>query len=129
MPNAVTSFFSRFHRTEVDAEGNPLVKVPHTISATRALEMVADGATLVDVRESNEWRSGHAPRAVHIPLAQVASQTRRIPAHLPVVVMCASGSRSAVAARQLRSAGYRATSLSGGITAWQAAGGAVRTGR
>ncbi|MGO1341150.1 MAG: rhodanese-like domain-containing protein [Cellulosimicrobium funkei] len=43
-----------------------------------------------------------------------------------VVVVCASGMRSRTAARQLRSLGYAATSLSGGLGAWQAAGGAVR---
>lgn len=129
MSNAITSFFSRFSTPDLDAEGNPVMKLPSAIHAARALELVADGATLVDVRETSEWRSGHAPRALHIPLSQVEAQSRRIAADKPVVVMCASGSRSRVAAGQLRKAGFRATSLSGGIGAWRAAGGSVRTGR
>ena len=36
-----------------------------TVNAARALELVKDGASLLDVRESSEWRSGHAPRALH----------------------------------------------------------------
>lgn len=103
--------------------------LPSTVSAPRALELVAEGATLLDVREPQEWRGGHAPLAVHIPLGQLSTRAHRLPSDKPVVVVCASGSRSKVAAGQLRSAGYSATSLSGGMTAWQAAGGNVRAGR
>lgn len=103
--------------------------LPAHVSAERALAMVADGAMLVDVREPSEWRSGHAPRAVHIPLGQLAQRSGRLPAGRPVVVVCASGARSRTAARELRAAGIEATSLSGGLAAWQAAGGSVRSGR
>jgi len=97
-----------------------------TVKADRALELVAGGATLVDVRESGEWKSGHAPRAVHIPLGQIDSGARRLPKGLPVVVVCASGMRSRTAAKHLRGLGYDAASLSGGMPAWQRAGGDVR---
>lgn len=89
------------------------------------MALLADGALLVDVRESTEWRTGHAPRARHIPLARLGAEARRLPQDTPVVVMCASGMRSRGAAAQLRAAGYRATSLSGGLAAWRAAGGSV----
>lgn len=97
-----------------------------TITAERAVELVRDGATLVDVREKAEWRSGHVPQAVHIPLGDLDKAPRRLVKDRPVVVMCASGVRSRTGAKQLRSLGYDATSVSGGITAWQRAGGAVR---
>lgn len=100
--------------------------LPKNISAQRALEMVQDGAAVLDVRERSEWNTGHAPLAVHVPLADVESAPRRLNKDTPVVVMCASGMRSRIAAKRLRDAGFAATSLSGGITAWQAAGGAVR---
>lgn len=129
MPNPFASLLSRFQRTELDAEGNPVAKLPAAVTAERALELVQEGATLVDVREKSEWRSGHAPQAVHIPLGSLEAQARRISAQRPVVVMCQSGSRSSSAAGQLRKAGYRATSLRGGIAEWQSAGGTVRTGR
>ncbi len=105
-----------------DAEG----AVRPTVRADRALALVRDGAVLVDVREKSEWRSGHAPQAIHVPLAQIDSVTGRLRADVPVVVMCASGMRSRTAARHLRARGFQATSLAGGIGAWQAAGGAVR---
>jgi rhodanese-related sulfurtransferase len=99
--------------------------LPRSVRADRAMALLADGALLVDVREKEEWRSGHAPRARHIPLARLSAETRRLPQDTPVVVMCASGMRSRGAAAQLRAAGYRATSLSGGLAAWRAAGGSV----
>lgn len=97
-----------------------------TVDGARAIALVRDGATLVDVRERTEWRTGHAPQAVHVPLGEITSRAHRLSKDRPVVVMCASGMRSRTGARQLRSLGYDATSLSGGIGAWQRAGGAVR---
>lgn len=96
------------------------------VNAARALDLVKEGATLVDVRENNEWKSGHAPRAVHIPLGQIDQGARRLTKARPVVVVCASGMRSRTAAKQLRTLGYEATSVSGGMAAWQRAGGEVR---
>ena len=103
-----------------DGRLRPKVKV------AQALELVRDGATLLDVRENGEWKSGHAPGAIHVPLGDIDKAARRIKQGRPVVVMCASGMRSRTAAKHLRSLGYDATSLSGGMAAWQRAGGAVR---
>ncbi|WNB84817.1 rhodanese-like domain-containing protein [Cellulomonas sp. ATA003] len=100
--------------------------LPSTIDGPTAVRLVRDGAGLLDVRERTEWSTGHAPQAVHVPLSDVSVAPRRLPKDAPVVVMCASGMRSRIAAKQLRGLGLQATSLSGGIGAWQAAGGAVR---
>ena len=104
------------------SDGRPGATVP----AARAIELVRGGASLVDVRERSEWKTGHAPQAVHIALADLEKAAGRVPKDRPVVVMCASGMRSRSGAKHLRSLGYEATSLSGGIGAWQRAGGAVR---
>jgi len=96
------------------------------VDAAHAVELVRDGATLLDVREREEWRSGHAPGALHIPLAQIDQAAGRLHQGRPVVVMCASGMRSRTAAKHLRGLGYDAASLSGGMSAWQRAGGEVR---
>lgn len=96
-----------------------------SVKAARAVELVAGGATLVDVRETSEWRSGHAPRALHIPLGELGRRSRRLPKDKPVVVVCASGMRSRSGARQLRTLGYQATSVTGGMAAWQRVGGEV----
>jgi rhodanese-related sulfurtransferase len=97
-----------------------------TVDAARAIDLVKDGATLLDVREGSEWRTGHAPRAIHIPLGQIDQAPRRLHQGRPVVVMCASGMRSRTAAKHLRGLGFDAASLKGGIPAWQRAGGEVR---
>jgi rhodanese-related sulfurtransferase len=100
--------------------------LPHAVRADRAFDLLQGGAVLVDVREVAEWRSGHAPQARHIPLARLTSEAGRLRKDVPVVVMCASGARSRSGAAQLRSMGYQATSLAGGIAAWRSAGGAVK---
>jgi rhodanese-related sulfurtransferase len=96
------------------------------IKAERALELVRGGASLLDVRESSEWKSGHAPGAVHVPLGDIDKAPRRLRQGRPVVVMCASGMRSRTAAKHLRGLGWDAASLSGGMPAWQRAGGEIR---
>ena len=95
------------------------------IKAERALEVVRGGATLLDVRENSEWKSGHAPGAVHVALGNIDQAPRRLRQGRPVVVMCATGMRSRTAAKHLRGLGWDAASLSGGIGAWQRAGGSV----
>ncbi len=85
------------------------------IKGERALDLVRGGASLLDVRESSEWKSGHAPGAVHVALGEIDKAPRRLPKGRPVVVMCASGVRSRTAAKHLRGLGFDAASLSGGI--------------
>lgn len=98
-----------------------------SVSATESLELLRDGAILVDVREQNEWDAGHATEAIHVPLAAIAAQAEALRSHDLVVVICRSGRRSAAAVDQLRSVGIEAINLSGGMLAWQeAAQGVVR---
>ncbi|GGC07282.1 rhodanese-like domain-containing protein [Cellulomonas carbonis] len=124
MPTPDTTLLGRLRR--LLGRGDDDGGLPTTVDAARAIELVRDGAALIDVRERSEWKTGHAPQAVHAPLGELDKASRRLRAETPVVVMCASGMRSRTAAKQLRAAGFQATSLSGGIGAWQAAGGTVR---
>ncbi|HZW44448.1 MAG TPA: rhodanese-like domain-containing protein [Dermatophilaceae bacterium] len=96
------------------------------VKAEQALDLVRDGATLLDVRESSEWKSGHAPGALHVALGNIDQAPRRLHQGRPIVVMCASGMRSRTAAKHLRGLGFDAASLTGGLGAWQRAGGAIR---
>jgi phage shock protein E len=73
------------------------------------------GATLLDVRSEAEFRAGSYRGAVNVPLQALSSKLDRIPKNRPVVVFCASGSRSAMAARMLRKAGYDDVSNAGGL--------------
>jgi molybdopterin/thiamine biosynthesis adenylyltransferase/rhodanese-related sulfurtransferase len=86
-------------------------------------EQLGNGAVVVDVRESEELQSGKLPGAVHVPRGYLES---RIEGAVPdrdahVVLYCASGNRSAYAARTLREdLGYtNVESMTGGITLWK----------
>lgn len=90
------------------------------------MEMLRSGATMLDIRENNEWNAGHAPGAVHVPVKNVASQAlKRLPKGRPVIVTCRTGARSRGATRILREKGVDAINLSGGMAAWESAGGRI----
>jgi rhodanese-related sulfurtransferase len=93
-----------------------------TLGAAQAQALLSDGATLLDVREPNEWSAGHAPRARHIPLGQLAARQGELSRTRPVVVVCRSGNRSKRAAASLAAAGFEVSNLAGGMRAWSAAG-------
>ncbi len=82
---------------------------------------------LVDIREQNEWNLGHAAPAIYIGRGVLESQIEgRVPRDMPVVLYCASGNRSALAARVLEEMGYtNVASMSGGFRDWVATGGEV----
>ncbi|HYR79001.1 MAG TPA: ThiF family adenylyltransferase, partial [Candidatus Dormibacteraeota bacterium] len=80
------------------------------------------GTVLVDVREADEWRQGHIPNAVAIPRGFLELRVEeKIPDHkTPVILQCASGTRSLLAARTLRELGYENVyNMTGGFNAWK----------
>jgi rhodanese-related sulfurtransferase len=97
-----------------------------TVSVAEAKELLASGAALIDVRTVQEWRSGRAPQARHVPLDRLQSSTTGIQKTRPVISICQSGVRSASAASLLAEKGYEAYSLRGGMGAWLQAGEPVR---
>lgn len=97
-----------------------------TITAAEALERYNNGDQLIDVRQKHEWNSGHPRGAKHIPLASLATSTKRLRKNTPVLLICASGMRSKQGARTLRGLGYEAYSVKGGVGAWKQAGGAIQ---
>jgi rhodanese-related sulfurtransferase len=84
------------------------------------------GSVLLDVREPDEWSSGHAPSAIHHPLSQF--DPTRLPEADVVYVICRSGNRSARATQALRDSGVDARNVVGGMGAWVAAGLPVEVG-
>jgi rhodanese-related sulfurtransferase len=105
-------------------------KLP-SVDAATALDLVRDGAVLLDVRESNEWNAGHAPQAAHLPLSRINEASKKVKGGKQVLVVCRSGNRSRLATKALISMGYDAINLHGGMHAWAPAGGQVvdRSGR
>lgn len=98
------------------------------IDASEAIAAHDDSdVVFVDVREPNEWNLGHVPGAVHIPRGQLEGKIEQtVERGRRVVVYCAGGSRSALAADTLKQMGYdRAESLRGGFRAWAEGGGEI----
>jgi rhodanese-related sulfurtransferase/rubrerythrin len=79
----------------------------------------ADDVTILDVRQPNEYQSGHIPGAKLIPLPQLGDRIQELDPQKPVVVYCAIGGRSRVAAQMLAGKGFEEVyNLTGGIRAW-----------
>ncbi len=81
---------------------------------------------ILDVREPEEWLSGHIPAAKHIPLPQLPERIREIDRNKEWLIVCRSGNRSARACEFLSAQGYRVTNLAGGMLEWD---GDIQTGR
>ena len=95
---------------------NQPVAVPEIMSAD-----VPDGAFLLDVREDDEWTTGHAPGAVHVRLGDLGSGAAELPRGREVYVICRSGVRSAYAAQALAAGGWDAINVADGMTGWAVA--------
>jgi len=93
------------------------------IDPAAAREQAADGVVLVDVRETDEWSAGHIPGARHVPKSHLESRIEGAAPDRsqPVILYCASGNRSAWAARTLiEDLGYEhVESMTGGFTLWK----------
>jgi rhodanese-related sulfurtransferase len=83
---------------------------------------VPDGATILDVREDDEWEAGHIAGSTHVPLSQLPGRAADVPDADPLVVVCRVGGRSAQVTAWLRGQGREATNLAGGLEAWAGAG-------
>jgi hydroxyacylglutathione hydrolase len=89
------------------------------LDARTAASRAAEGALLVDVRERSEWDEGHVPGAIHIPYEELRERTHELPVDRPIVLYCASGARSSLAASVLESNDRDVANMRGGFTAWR----------
>jgi phage shock protein E len=83
---------------------------------------------LIDVRQPEEYRTGHISGAKLIPLGNLMKSIREIPHNREIICVCQSGSRSQAAAQQLIAAGYSVVNLRGGMDGWQRAGLQIKKG-
>ncbi len=81
-----------------------------------------DEVQLVDVRYESEWQVGHIEGAVNIPEDDLADRLDELDRDRPVVTVCRAGTRSDDAAGWLRTQGFAAENLDGGMLAWKWAG-------
>ncbi|MGW0547563.1 rhodanese-like domain-containing protein [Streptomyces altiplanensis] len=81
--------------------------------------------TVIDVRTPGEYAAGHLPGAHNIPLDRLGEATdalRQAARRTPLLLVCASGARSAKGCEQLAAQGIDAATLNGGTSGWAAAG-------
>lgn len=91
---------------------------PH--AATQAMN--TEGTVVLDVREDSEYKQGHIPNALHIPLGQLGKRLPELDKYRerPLIAYCRTGNRSGSAARLLHKHGFATVhNLAGGIVAWQ----------
>lgn len=69
--------------------------------------LLNQGAVVVDVRSRGEFSAGSAPRSINIPLDELEKSAQQLDAQKPVVLCCASGTRSAMAAVVLKRKGFK----------------------
>ena len=95
--------------------------LPEITADALAARLGGDGAPdLLDVREPDEFEAWAVPGARNVPLGSLPSALAGLGTDREVVVVCASGSRSARAVAELRAAGIPAVNLAGGMLAWAA---------
>jgi len=77
---------------------------------------IKSGAKIVDVRTIEEFEEEHYPNAVNIPVNEIQTRISEIgEKNVPVVLYCASGARSAFAARVLKNLGFTDVVNAGGL--------------
>jgi rhodanese-related sulfurtransferase len=107
------------------------VEVVDVLEAARRMAEEPDGAAplLVDVREANEFVQVRAKGAVPLPLSSFLARYRELPPDRPLLLICASGSRSFGAADYLVRNGFpNVANVQGGTIAWARAGLPLRQG-
>jgi len=83
---------------------------------------------VLDVRQPDEYRSGHITGAKLIPLGELSRRMKELPQNREIVCVCASGNRSSSAARTLMNAGFNVINMKGGMLSWKRANFPVRKG-
>jgi rhodanese-related sulfurtransferase len=78
----------------------------------------ANDPVLIDVREPNEYATGHVKGAINVPLDDLPARVEDVPDAEPVYVICQAGNRSSRGADILIDLGYQAVSVGGGTQAW-----------
>jgi phage shock protein E len=112
---------NRFQKLVAQAKRN----VTEISAADARKQLEAGDAILIDVREENDWRQGHAKGATHLSRGVIELEIEeQIPdVTKPIICYCGGGSRSALVAESLQKMGYQnVRSIAGGLRAWKEAG-------
>jgi hydroxyacylglutathione hydrolase len=113
LSGGMTAFADRAHLTSTTARLSP---------ALARQEMVTGRVVAVDVRTPAERKVSTIPGSIPMPLGRLAAHTSELPVDRPLMLFCAGGYRSSIAASLLESRGFQVREVAGGITAWEQAG-------
>ncbi|MFQ6021353.1 MAG: rhodanese-like domain-containing protein [Acidiferrobacterales bacterium] len=104
----------------------PLTNLFHGIKDVNVWDAVRlinhESAVIVDVGEPHEFKTGHIPQAINIPLAGLPGRAKELEKHKnkPILLSCRSGNRSGRGAVILRKHGFeKVYTLAGGLPAWE----------
>jgi rhodanese-related sulfurtransferase len=92
------------------------------VEVDAAQNLIAGGTPVLDVRDADEREQVRIEGSIWIPIEELSDRWRELPRDGTLVVQCAAGSRSFRATKFLREKGLVATSMIGGISAWEARG-------
>jgi rhodanese-related sulfurtransferase len=97
-------------------------KAFESVTPEQAKELSDQGAYFIDVREPHEYKTGHAPSAVNMPLGSLDRRLGTLPKERNILVICQSGARSASASAFLAKAGYTVFNVKDGTMNWRRSG-------
>ncbi len=92
-----------------------------SLSSAKAVQLINQGARVVDIRDQQQYDAGHIIDAVNIPAAELAGQLEsKLKKAKAIVVVCDTGTRSGQTVTTLRKSGNDTVfNLQGGLTAWR----------
>jgi hydroxyacylglutathione hydrolase len=101
--------------------GQGQVQAGADVSVDEALRLwQSKEAVIIDVRTPDEYREGHIPDVVNIPLDELEKRMGEVPKDKKVVLICRTGSRSAQGTKLLRSKGFaNVFNSTGGMSTWK----------
>ncbi|MFD0362161.1 rhodanese-like domain-containing protein [Nocardia sp. GCM10030253] len=108
--------------TSPEVPSVPVEAVPGEFDSSKRAAADAGQAILLDVREDDEWRLGHAPGAIHIPMVDVPARVDELDYDVDLYVICRQGGRSIEVVKYLTHIGFDAVHVNGGMVAWQQLG-------
>jgi hydroxyacylglutathione hydrolase len=105
-----------------------LQTIPGATATDVAAGLRTSDVSLLDVRAEGEWKAGHVPNSVNIPVQELAQRLTEIPRGKQIIVHCQTGARAAIAASLLKARGFDGVSIfSGGFAEWSRSGEKVAT--
>ena len=99
-----------------------LQTIPTLTLAQVSSQLRVDRVTVLDVRGEGEWKGGHLPGSLNVPVGSLEGRMNEIPRDRPVIVHCQTGARAAIAVSLLRARGFTDVRFfPGGFAEWHAA--------